>query len=61
MFARISDVPDPQFRVQPDPDPDFFFKLESGRNRIRIFFYIKIRLEPDIRQRWQYPAGFVPR
>ena len=39
MFARISDVPDPQFRVQPDPDPDFFFKLESGRNRIRIFFF----------------------
>ena len=49
---KISDVPDPQFwvqldpdpefffqiRIRPDPDPDSFFKLESGRNRIRIFF-----------------------
>ena len=81
-----SDVPDPQFRVRPDPDPDFFFKsgsgrtrivlsnLESGRNRIRIFFsnydpagtgpghffQIKIRPDPDIRQKWQYPAESGP-
>ena len=37
-FDLTSDVPDSQFQVRPDPDPDFFFKLESGRNRIRIFF-----------------------
>ena len=31
----------------PDPDPDFFF-------------HIKIRPDPDIRQKWQYPAGSGP-
>ena len=42
------------------PDPDFYFKLESGGNRIRTFFHIKIRPDPDIRQKWQYPAGSGP-
>ena len=30
IYVKTSDVP--------DPDPGSFFKLESGRNRIRIFF-----------------------
>ena len=50
-----------QIRIRPDPDPDSFFKLESGRNRTRIFFFqIKIRPDPDIRQKLQYPAGSGP-
>ena len=37
------DVPDPdpefyfRIRIRPDPYQHSFFKLESGRNRIRIF------------------------
>ena len=52
VYIKTSDVP--------DLDPDFFFKLGSGRNRIRTFFQIRIRPDPDIRQKWQYPAGFGP-
>ena len=42
---KTSDLPDPLFKIR--SEPDLFFKLKSGRTRIRIFFKINIRPEPD--------------
>ena len=51
-FVKSSDVP--------DPDPDFFLNRDPAGPGPGIFFQNKIRPDPDIRQKWQYPAGFGP-